>query len=116
MITVLAGTTTLPIFTLPCFWSCYRPLKSFPLRVRPFALKGLLLPTFLHYVEIQLAVRRRTITNYPPPLHFLQEADYVRHQLQPKCVELRDGHHPRPLGLVEKGKRLDHYYDDVSNG
>lgn len=38
--TGLAGTTTLPLFTLPRFWSCYSSLGCFHLKVRPFALKG----------------------------------------------------------------------------
>ncbi len=36
--TGLAGTTTLPSFTLPRFWSCYRPPGSFLPEVRPSAL------------------------------------------------------------------------------
>jgi hypothetical protein len=36
----LAGTTTLPLFTLSRFWSCSRSPKGFPSEVRPFALKG----------------------------------------------------------------------------
>jgi hypothetical protein len=39
--TGLAGTTTLPIFVLPRFWSCYRSPRGFPLEVRPFALEGI---------------------------------------------------------------------------
>jgi hypothetical protein len=38
--TGLASTTVLPIFTLPRFWSCYCSPRGFPLKVRPFALKG----------------------------------------------------------------------------
>src|SRR6266849_5732597 len=38
--TGLAGATTLPLFALPRFWSCYRPLGCFHPKVRPFALKG----------------------------------------------------------------------------
>jgi hypothetical protein len=64
--TGLAGATTLPLFTLPRFWLCYCPLGSFPSKVRPFALKGQLPPTFLHFVEIQLAVRRRTSHRFLP--------------------------------------------------
>ena len=41
--TGLAGTTTPHTFALPRFWPCSRPLKSFPLKVRPFVLKGLAL-------------------------------------------------------------------------
>jgi hypothetical protein len=63
--TGLAGTTTLPIFTLPCFWSCYRPPGCFHPEVRPFALKGIWLSTFLYFVEIQLVVRRRTAEAFP---------------------------------------------------
>src|SRR5215469_18914456 len=66
--TGLAGATTLPTFVLPRFWSCYRSPRSFLPEVRPFALKGQLLPTFLHCVEIQLAVRRRTFCQ-PLPLY-----------------------------------------------
>jgi hypothetical protein len=58
--TGLAGTTTLPGFALPRFWPCYRSLSSFLLKVRPYALKGYLFPTFPHFVGIQFAVRRRT--------------------------------------------------------
>ena len=64
--TGLAGTTTLPSFTLPRFWSCYRPPGSFLPEVRPSALKGQLLPTFPYSIGIQLAVRRRTRNRYPP--------------------------------------------------
>ena len=64
--TGLAGTTTLPSFTLSRFWSCYRPPGSFLPEVRPFALKGQLLPTFPYSIGIQLAVRRRTRNRYPP--------------------------------------------------
>lgn len=38
--TGLAGTTTLPLFALPRFWSCYCPLGCFHPKVRPLALKG----------------------------------------------------------------------------
>src|SRR5712691_4070180 len=38
--TGLAGTTTLPLFTLPRFWSCYCSPGRFCPKVRPFALKG----------------------------------------------------------------------------
>jgi len=59
--TGLAGTAALPSFVSPRFWSCYRPLESFLSKVRPFALKGQMLPTFPCLAGIQLAVRRRTI-------------------------------------------------------
>jgi hypothetical protein len=36
----LAGTTTLPTFTLSRFWSCYRSPGCFHPEVRPLALKG----------------------------------------------------------------------------
>ena len=45
---------------LPCFWPCYCPLKGFPLKVRPFVLKGRLLSTFPFSEGIQRRVRRRT--------------------------------------------------------
>jgi hypothetical protein len=64
--TGLAGATTLPLFTLSRFWSCYRSLESFLSKVRPFTLKGDLLPTFLYFVEIQLVVRRRTQMSHVP--------------------------------------------------
>ena len=38
--TGLAGTTTLPLFMLSRFWSCYRSPGCFYPEVRPFALKG----------------------------------------------------------------------------
>ncbi len=44
MRTGLAGTTALPIFALPRFWSCYRPPGGFPPEVRPFVLIGFLTP------------------------------------------------------------------------
>jgi hypothetical protein len=59
--TGLADTAALPIFASPRFWSCYRPPRGFPLKVRPFALKGQLLPTFPCFTGIQLAVSRRTL-------------------------------------------------------
>jgi hypothetical protein len=59
--TGLADTAALPIFASPRFWSCYRSLRGFPLKVRPFALKGQLLPTFPCFTGIQLAVSRRTL-------------------------------------------------------
>ncbi len=39
--TGLADATTLHTFRLLRFWPCYRPLKDFPFRVRPFVLEGL---------------------------------------------------------------------------
>ena len=59
--TGLADTAALPIFASLRFWSCYRSSRGFPLKVRPFALKGRLLPTFPCFTGIQLAVRRRTL-------------------------------------------------------
>jgi hypothetical protein len=38
--TGLAGAITLLTFTLPRFWPCYRSLKSFLFKVRPFVLEG----------------------------------------------------------------------------
>src|SRR6266568_3025274 len=38
--TGLAGTTTLPLFVLPRFWTCYRSPGCFHPEVSPFALKG----------------------------------------------------------------------------
>jgi hypothetical protein len=40
MRTGLAAPTTLPLFTLRRYWSCYSSLECFHAKVRPFALKG----------------------------------------------------------------------------
>jgi len=79
--TGLADTAALPIFASLRFWSCYRSSRGFPLKVRPFALKGQLLPTFPCFTGIQLAVRRRTLKR----LVHLTETFFLR-QAQPETV------------------------------
>jgi hypothetical protein len=64
----LADTTTVPIFLLLRFWSCYRSPGGFPSQSQTLCPQRYLFPTFLHSVDIQLAVRRRTRSLPLPPL------------------------------------------------
>ena len=91
----LAGTTTLPSFVFPRFCPCYRPLDSFLAKVRAFALKGQLLPTFLHSVEIQLAVRRRTRA-FPPQLRYAPSRGHAAFLSLP-CTDERQ---KKPWGCI----------------
>jgi hypothetical protein len=81
--TGLADPTTLHTFRLLRFWPCYRSLKGFPFRVRPFVLEGLRSQPFpsmkvshnwldgarshplLHNVGISHAQTRRTLFSHP---------------------------------------------------
>jgi len=73
--TGLAGTTTPHTFALPRFWPCSRPLKSFPLKVRPFVLKGL---------ALNLSLLSRYLTT-SETAHLLTPSSPMRHWLEPTC-------------------------------
>ena len=74
--TGLAGTTTLHTFALPRFWPCSRPLRSFPLRVRPFVLKGL---------ALNLSLLSRYLTT-SETAHLLRQSSSWLHWLEPTRI------------------------------